>query len=441
MVRGRLNPLSTAAPVSATAAGSNSNCLEEAKPMPKTAPPHPPKIVSLSLVFLFAGMLGCSHGSQGEQPAAAAKPAAAAPAGSAAGATATGAAATAAAPGSSAGSAGSPGGAVTPGSAGSAAAPQAPGAGGAAAAVPGQAAAPQPLSPDKIPAVVAKVNGAPIQKGELLKTAEQVHSQMMPNAPETADFYRRVLDNLVARELLLQEAKASGVTASDDEVNKQLAELKGRFGSPEKFQEELKKEGMTEAELTQRARDAFVVQKLVESKVVNDVKVSDQEAKAFYDQNQKQMERPERVHARHILVSVPKGATAEQKQKARAKADDILAKVKAGGDFAKLAGESSDDPGSKQRGGDLGWFSHGQMVPAFDTATFALKKPNDLAPVVETDYGFHVIQLVEHQDAGVAPFAEVKDRITEFLKQKQQQEKVQDHIKALRAKGKVEVFI
>jgi peptidyl-prolyl cis-trans isomerase C len=412
--------------------------------MPKTTPPHPPKILSLSLAFLFAGLLGCSHGSQGEQPAAAAKPAAAAPAGATAGApaTATGTAATAAAPGGSAGSAVT-GAAASTGSAASAgsAAPPAPGAGGAAGAVAGQAAAPQPLAPDKIPAVVAKVNGAPIQKGELLKTAEQVHSQMMPNMPETADFYRRVLDNLVARELLLQEAKASGITASDDEVKKQLAELKGRFPSPEKFQEELKKEGMTEAELTQRARDAFVVQKLVESKVVGDIKVSDQEIKAFYDQNQKQMERPERVHARHILVSVPKGATAEQKQQARAKAEGILAKVKAGGDFAKLAQESSDDPGSKQRGGDLGWFSHGQMVPAFDTATFALKKANDLAPVVETDYGFHVIQLVEHQDAGVMPLAEVKDNIAKFLTQKQQQEKVQDHIKALRAKGKVEVFI
>jgi peptidyl-prolyl cis-trans isomerase C len=396
--------------------------------MPNTNPSRPPQILSLSLVFLLTGLLGCSHGSQGEQQGAGAKPAAPAPAASAAQAPAAAAPAPAAA-----GSPGAGAGAAAP-------KPAAPG-GAPAGTAPGQAAAPQPLSPDKIPAVVAKVNGASIHKDELLKTAEQVHTQMMPNAPQTADFYRKVLDNLVARELLLQEAKATGITASEAEVNKQVSELKGRFPSPEKFQEELKKEGMTEAELTQRARDAFVLQKLVETKVVQDVKVSDQEAKAFYDQNQKQMERPERVHARHILIAVAKDATAEQKQQARTKAEGILAKVKAGGDFAKLAQESSDDPGSKSRGGDLGWFSRGQMVQPFDTAAFALKKPNDLAPVVETNFGFHVIQLVEHQDAGLTPFADVKERITEFLKQKQQQEKVQDHIKALRAKGKVEVFI
>jgi peptidyl-prolyl cis-trans isomerase C len=383
---------------------------------------RPSHIQSLSLVFLLSGLLGCSHGSQGEQQAAGAKaPAPAAPAAASASAPATSAAAP-------------PAGAAAP------TPPAAPGAGMPAGA-PAQAAPPQPLPPDKIPAVVAKVNGAPINKGELLKTAEQVHSQMMPNAPETAEFYRRVLDNLVARELLLQEAKAAGITASDVEVNKQLTELKGRFPSPEKFQEELKKEGMTEAELAQKARDAYVMQKLVESKVINGLAVSDAEIKAFYDKNQEQMKRPERVHLRHVLIKVAKGASAEDKQKAKAKAEDVLAKAKAGGDFAKLATENSDDPGSKVRGGDLSWVSRGQTVPPFEAAAFALKKPNDLSPVVETDFGYHVIQLLEHEDAGVVPLAEVKDKIGEFLKQKQQQEKVQDHIKALRAKGKVEVFI
>jgi peptidyl-prolyl cis-trans isomerase C len=396
-----------------------------------TTLPRFSNIQSLALVFLLSGLLGCSHGSQGEQQAGGGKsPAPAATAAGSATAPATGTAAP--------GSATAP---APPGAAAGATPQAAPGTGATAGATATPPAPPQPLAPDKIPAVVAKVNGAPINKGELLKTAEQVHSQMMPNAPETAEFYRRVLDNLVARELLLQEAKAAGITASDVEVNKQLTELKSRFPSPEKFQEELKKEGMTEAELAQKARDAYVMQKLVESKVINGLAVSDAEIKAFYDKNQEQMKRPERVHLRHVLIKVAKGASAEDKQKAKAKAEDVLAKAKAGGDFAKLATENSDDPGSKVRGGDLSWVSRGQTVPPFEAAAFALKKPNDLSPVVETDFGYHVIQLLEHEDAGVVPLAEVKDKIGEFLKQKQQQEKVQDHIKALRAKGKVEVFI
>ena len=124
-----------------------------------------------------------------------------------------------------------------------------------------------------------------------------------------------------------------------------------------------------------------------------------------------------------------------------AKADDLLVKLKAGGDFAKLATENSDDPGSKIKGGDLGWVSKNQTVPPFEQAALALKTPGELSPVVESEYGYHIIKLVEHQDAGPVPFPEVKDRIGDFLKQKQQQEKVQDYIKGLRAKGKVEEFI
>jgi peptidyl-prolyl cis-trans isomerase C len=287
--------------------------------------------------------------------------------------------------------------------------------------------------------VVAKVNGMPIAKDDLIKLADQIHSQV-PNMPETADFYRRVLDQLVSNQLLLQEAKAAGITVTDDEVNKQLAELKGRF-TPEKFQEELKKEGLTEADLIKQSRDTLVVQKLVDSKVVNDVKVSDQQVKAFYDQNTDKLKRPERVHVRHILVKVAADAPAADKAKARAKADDLLAKVKAGGDFAKLAEENSDDPGSKSHGGDLSWVGRGQTVPQFETAAFALKKPNDISPVVESQFGFHIIQLIEHQDAGMVSLDEVKDRIAGFLKQQQQREKFLDHVKELKAKAKVETFI
>jgi peptidyl-prolyl cis-trans isomerase C len=383
------------------------------------------KIQTLSLVFLLTGLLGCSHGSQGEQPAGAK---AAPPA--AAGASAPGAS-TAQTPAASSGGAAA-GGTAPQGTAGGAAP-----AGAMAAAAPEQ----QPLAPEKIPAVVAKVNGTPIAKADLIKMADQIHAQMAPNQPQTADFYRKVLDQLVSNELLLEEAKAAGITASDEEVNKQVSELKGRFPSPEKYQEELKKEGLSEADLAKQAREAFVLQKLVETKVVNDVKVTDQDVKAFYDKNPDKLKRPERVHVRHILIHVDKTATDDDKKKARAKADDILAKLKAGGDFAKLAEENSEDPGSKQRGGDLSWVSRNQTVPPFETAAFALKKPNDLSTVVESQFGFHIIQLIEHQDAGMVPFDEVKDKISGFLKQQQQREKFLDHVKGLKGKAKVEIFI
>lgn len=380
-----------------------------------TASSRPPKIVSLSLAFLLAGLLGCSHGSQGEQPAGA-KAAGSAPAPAAGAAPATPAAHDSTVP------------------------PAAAGAATAAGAAAGQAPAPPALPPDKIPAVVAKVNGTPIPKGDLLKVADQYHAQA-PAMTQTAEFYRKILDQLISNELLRQEATAAGVTASEEEVNKQLGELKGRFPSPEKYQEELKKNGMTEAEVAKQIRETMAMQKFVETKVVNDVKVSDQEVKAFYDKNPDKLTRPERIHIRHILVGIAKNATPEDKKKAQAKADELLAKLKAGADFAKLAEESSDDPGSKPRGGDLSWVSRGQMVAPFENAAFALKKPNEISPVVESQFGFHIIQLVEHQDAGMVPFDEVKDKIAGFLKQQQQREKFLDHVKTLKGKAKVEIFI
>jgi len=396
---------------------------------------RPPKIVSLSLVFLLAGLLACSHGSQGEQAAGA--KAASAPAPAAGTTQAPSAGASHAPTGATAAPAAGSGSAAASGSAAPKAATGGTPPAGAAA---GAAAPPPALAQDKIPAVVAKVNGKPIAKGDLIKVADQYHAQA-PGMTETADFYRKILDQLIANELLLQEAKAAGMTASDDEVNKQLAELKGRFPSPEKYQEELKKNGLTEADLVKQTRELMVVQKFVETKVVNDVKVSDQDVKAFYDKNPDKLTRPERIHLRHILVKVDKSASAEDKKKARAKIDDLVAKLKAGGDFAKLAEENSDDPGSKVRGGDLSWVSRGQMVKPFEDAAFALKKPNELSPVVESQFGFHIIQLIEHQDAGKVPFDEVKDKIAGFLKQQQQKEKFFDHIKALKDKAKVEIFI
>lgn len=420
MVRCRDRTPVISAPVAATAARSDSNLSEESNPMLHSDSSRPPKIVSLSLVFLLTGLLGCSHGSQGEQ-AAGAKAAASAPA-----------------PASDAAPA--PIAAHSPAATTGATTPATTGGSAPAGTAAGATAPPPALSPDKIPAVVAKVNGKPIAKGDLIKVADQYKAQA-PGMTETADFYRKILDQLIANELLLQEAKASGVTASDDEVNKQLGELKGRFPSPEKFQEELKKNSLTEADLVKQTRDLMVVQKFVETKVVGDVKVSDQDVKAFYDKNPDKLTRPERIHIRHILVKVAKDATPEDKKKAKAKADDVLVKLKAGGDFAKLAEESSDDPGSKARGGDLSWVSRGQMVKPFEEAAFALKQPNDLSPVVESQFGYHIIQLLEHQGPGMVPYDEVKDKISGFLKQQQQKEKFFDHIKVLKDKAKVEIFI
>jgi peptidyl-prolyl cis-trans isomerase C len=306
------------------------------------------------------------------------------------------------------------------------------------AATPAPAPQPEPLAPEKLPAVVAKVNGQEIKKDELL--AQVKGSPGLADGALNAAYARQVLDTLIARTLLRQEALAQGVTVTDEEVKKEVDSLRAQFPTPEAFAQALAAEGMNEEQLLARARQEFLVQKYVESKVAPKVTVTDESAKAFYDQNQDRMKTPERLHLRHILVGFEPTATPEDKQKAKTEADDVLAKVKAGGDFAALAKEHSDDPGSKETGGDLAWIAAGQTVEPFEKAAFALKD-QEVSGVVETRFGYHVIQRLETQPAGVMPFDQVKERIRQFLKQRDTQQALQAEIQALRAKGKVETFI
>lgn len=379
------------------------------------------QILSLSLAFLLTGLVACSKGSEGEEQT---------PAPEAATAGDTGNTATA------------------PAQPGQAASPAAPGEMGTAQ-LPGQPPAPpaQPVDTGKMPAVVARVNGVEIKKDELVRQAEQMRMRVMQASqgrqtpPLDAAFYKQILDGLVAQTLLLQDASKQGVAVTDQEVKTQVDDLKKRFPDAATFQKALASQGMTEKALQDNLRQEALIQKYITTKVLSSVTVTDDQARQFYEQNKAQMQRPERAHLRHILVAVQPNASADDKQKAKAKAEDLLKRAKGGEDFGKLAAENSDDPGSKTQGGDLSWVVPGQMVPTFDKAGFALTKPNELSPVVESQFGYHIIQLLERQPAAAVPFEEAKGRITQMLKQQQASQRLQAQVEQLKKQGKVEEFL
>jgi peptidyl-prolyl cis-trans isomerase C len=224
-------------------------------------------------------------------------------------------------------------------------------------------------------------------------------------------------------------------------VKKQLDQTRSQFPNAEDFKKALASEGINEQQLTDIFKKQMTVQKYVQTQILASTKVTDEAAKTFYDQNKDKMKQPERLHLRHILVKVDKAAPAADKQKAETKANELLARLKKGEDFAKLATENSDDPGSKPNGGDLSWISRGDTVPPFEKAAFALKAKNEMSPVVESPFGYHIIQLLERQDESTVPYDQVKERITEMLKQRQTQQEVQNRVQALRAKADVKTFI
>jgi len=160
------------------------------------------------------------------------------------------------------------------------------------------------------------------------------------------------------------------------------------------------------------------------------VTVSDDEINTYYEANIQSYERPEQRKARHILLRVAPDATEEQKAEVRKNADAILERVKGGEDFATVAQAESTDTSSARNGGDLGWFGKGAMVPPFEQATFGTTV-GEFAPVTETQFGFHIIQVTEARDAGTSSVAEVHDAIERNLKVNAAQNRVESESQRL----------
>ncbi len=146
--------------------------------------------------------------------------------------------------------------------------------------------------------------------------------------------------------------------------------------------------------------------------------ISDAELKAAYDGQIARFRVDERVNVRHILVKAESTASKEEKAKAKAKAEDLLKQIRAGGDFAALAKKNSDDPGSAQKGGDLDWIQRGQTVKPFEDAAFTLK-PNQISGVVESLFGFHIIQPLKKEAAHTKPFDEVRGELLSEMRKRQ----------------------
>lgn len=321
----------------------------------------------------------------------------------------------------------------------------APAPAGQAAGQGGPQAAPAPVPAKPVPAtlpdVIARVNGEAINKTELQDAITSLEGQAgRPVPPEERDqVLRAVLDQLVTGHVLLQESRNRKVTVPDTEIDSRVGELRQRFPTEEEFTKALATRNLTVDKIREELRKQLAIEKMIESEVTPQVSVNDQDVKNFYDQNPAQFQQPEQYRASHILVMVPQGATPEQKQEARGKIDGVLKQVKGGGDFAELAKANSQD-GSASQGGDLNFFTRGQMVEPFQKAVESLQV-GQVSEVVETQFGFHIIKLTDKKPGRTVPLAEVNKKIADYLVMQQKQQRASGFVESLRAKSKVEILI
>lgn len=248
-------------------------------------------------------------------------------------------------------------------------------------------------------------------------TANEVYHLMLGEVGPQA------VNQLIYERLINREAAKQNITVTDEDVNAELTKIKAEMGATDDaaFESSLEMYGYTLEKFKEQLRQQVRLTKLVEPQV----QVTDADLTDYYEQNKAQFETPEQVKASHILV------------KTKEEAEKLLAELKGGADFAKLATEHSTDPGSAAQGGDLGYFGKGRMVAPFEEAAFALNV-GEMSGIVETEHGFHIIKLTDKQAAKTATFEEKKEEIRETVFQEKLSERTSAYVEELRTAAKIE---
>jgi peptidyl-prolyl cis-trans isomerase C len=243
-------------------------------------------------------------------------------------------------------------------------------------------------APAKNGQTLAEVNGGIITVEDFKKEVETLPPYLRPMA-ETAEGKKELLDTMVVREIIMQQAKKDGLDKSPA-VAEKMEELKQRV----------------------------IVEAFLKKKIEEQANISDADLQKFYDQNKDKFKSGEQVRASHILVKDENAAK------------EILAEIKKGGNFEELAKKHSIDAAGA-KGGDLGWFGQGSMIPEFETVAFAMKE-GEISGVVKTKFGYHIIKLTGKRPAGTRSFEESKELIKSKLLPEKQQEifaKLKDELK------------
>ncbi len=280
--------------------------------------------------------------------------------------------------------------------------------------------------------VIVTVNGVKIMQSEVDRQIEaqikqiQASGRRMPPAQQMNSIKARmqqgIVQQMIDRQLIGGKLKAKNISVADKDIDEKMAEMAKRNNmSMEQLKTQMAMGGMSIADFKERMRYGLGLEKLIESSG-DFLPASEEEVKKFYDNNIQ----PGQIRASHVLLNT-RGKDEVAKAVAKAKIEELLMQAKAGGGFAELAKTNSDCP-SKTKGGDLGFFGKGQMVPEFDQAAFALKE-GEISDVVETQFGYHIIRRTG--------FADIKDEIILQMENKRKRTATVEYLGKLKAKANI----
>lgn len=244
--------------------------------------------------------------------------------------------------------------------------------------------------------VVATINNKELTLSEFTERIKE-YPALAHGGKMSEETKKGFLDNLIVRELIFEEALRLGIDKDKETID---------------FIEEMKKR--------------VVVDKFFKKEVDQKTQVTDDEIKKYFDETPEESKTPDEVRASHILL------------KTREEADVVLKKIKKGAKFEDLARQVTADPGSKDSGGDLGFFSQGMMVPEFDAVAFKLKV-GEVSDIVQSRFGFHIIKLMEKREGKTKSFEEAKPEIEKTLLARKRKEKFDTLVAELKAKAKITI--
>lgn len=259
--------------------------------------------------------------------------------------------------------------------------------------------------------------------------AERI-AQIMPRIQE------QVLDQMIARQLLLQQANHLNLTITDEDIEDAQAKLEASLPPGITLAKVLEQRGVSEDQFHKEFGDEVLITRLIEQVTSNATQVTDADVDEFYEKNVDKFKEPETATARHILIAVTND---EEKAAQKEKAEGIRARLLAGEDFAELAAAESDDPGSKSTGGEY-TFPRGRMVPAFEDAAFT-QEIGEIGPLVETQFGYHIIQVEKRDPARDVPLEEVRTNVAAYLRSQKGPAALQDYLAELRSNATINVNI
>ena len=274
--------------------------------------------------------------------------------------------------------------------------------------------------------VVAIVNGDSISAKEL-KVLAFTTTQASQDSTKSRSFNLMLLDQMLDRTLFVQEARAVGTTLPDSVVDFVMNQFVGQFGGVERANQELAKVGFTLADVRASVQRDLLIRAYVQQRLEPTVSITEADVRAYFDQNPTRFAGQDSSRVRHIILLTNEGDTDDRKQERRAFLEKLRQRILKGEEFARIAQKYSED-GSATRGGDLGYFARGSMVPEFEDAAFALKR-GQMSDIVETRFGYHLILCVDTKKAAPANYDASKAEIEATLKNQALSAELQNRLK------------